>query len=134
MIEPPPPPSTDAEEAGSSASRNRKIVASAVLSASASYAAVLWCTGGKHDIAEDLVDLLHSLLCVRQSLRALRGASFGPQKVPHLTQSGDAKARDLMVASSTYFACDVCLIIQQLASGRCALWLVVRCVHACVCA
>lgn len=110
-------------------------------------------------MAEDLVDLVHSLLATACSLRAIgtpcltaraawpldwdppprretaAGAANGADDddsarlcraaavVPFLPPAADERARHFVLCSSTYFACDVALILASLARGvRPHLW------------
>ena len=73
---------------------------------------------GNATAAEDLVDLVHSVVASGMSARVAASAAIAPAGVTTLAARTDDLARRFVVCSSTYFACDLALVLGSLACGR----------------
>ena len=119
---------------------DQRLAASTALGVSAGFGAALALTRQPR-LAEDLVDLAHSAVAMVCSVDAIVAAEQAPIKrpwqiidtgapcvaktvaqsralVPVLPPEVDARARTFVLCSTTYFACDVCLVLSSLACGR----------------
>ena len=113
------------------------MVASTAAGVSLGFGACLAAVGQPR-LAEDIVDLAHSAIATACSIESITAASSMPSQrtwpimegddaegralsraiVPVLPPEADARARRFLLCSTTYFACDMGLVLASLACGR----------------
>ena len=76
-----------------------------------------------HDAAEDVTDLVHSLVATRCACGALAATRSFHGRRACLDPAADARARRFVLGSTTYFAADLLLVCARLTRGdRPRLW------------